>query len=466
MTSTLGSEDKALRVAIIGGGPSGFYAADSLFKSQLNINVDIFEKLPTPYGLLRGGIAPDHQKMKSVASYYERVAVKNEDHFNYFGNIEVGKDITIQELQTYYDALIFSYGSESDKSLGIQGEDLQGSHSAREFVGWYNGHPEYTELNFDLSQDSAVVIGLGNVAIDVVRILAKTPKELASSDIVSYAQDALKDSQVKNIHMIGRRGPAQAAFTRLEIQELGELEDCDIVVHKKDLKLTEASITESEDPKNSKAKKNLEILYNLSEKTPVGKSKTIHIHFFKSPKVIKGEKMVESIDFDRNKLIGEPFKQKVAPTGIEETIDCGLVFRSIGYKGTPIAGVPFDEKAGIIPNKKGAVISEDHKPITGLFTSGWIKRGPSGVLGTNKSCSQETVETLLNTLNNLSEAPNRDSDDLLEELSNKGLDVVNFLDWKRLDSEEVLRGSQIGKPREKFTSIKDMIKFIGATCLV
>jgi ferredoxin/flavodoxin---NADP+ reductase len=463
--SSLGSEKKALRVAIIGGGPSGFYTADALFKSNVSVQVDMFEKLPTPYGLLRGGIAPDHQKMKSVASYYERIAVKNEAHFNYFGNVEVGRDISIEELQSYYDALIFAYGSEGDKSLGINGEDLKGSYSAREFVGWYNGHPEYTDFRFDLSQESVVVVGLGNVAIDVVRILAKNEKELASSDIASYAQTELAKSNVKHIHLVGRRGPVQAAFTRLEIQELGDLQDCDIIVHKEDLDLSPSDLEEVDSPSNNKAKKNLEILNQLSEKKLSGKPKTIHIHFYKSALKINGNDSVESVQFEINEMNGDAFNQKVNSTGNEELLNCGLFFRSIGYKGLAIKGIPFDEKAGIIPNNKGQVIDINNNPVAGLFTSGWIKRGPVGVLGTNKSGSQETVGILMETLDTLPNAKNRDSDDLLELLTQRDVKVVTFLDWKRIDDEEVSRGKEKGKPREKFTSIKDMIKFMGATCL-
>ena len=236
----LGTESRPLRVAIIGAGPSGFYAADALFRSELSVKVDAYDRLPTPYGLLRGGVAPDHQKMKSVGAYYDRVANKNIENFQFIGNVNIGVDISIQELQNHYDALVFSYGAESDKKTGLPGEELDGVHSAREFVGWYNGHPDYQDLNFDLTQEVVAIIGQGNVAMDVARILAKNSTELSTSDIADHALKALNASNIKEIHIIGRRGPVQSAFTELEIREFGKLEDSNIIVHAEDLVLSDA----------------------------------------------------------------------------------------------------------------------------------------------------------------------------------------------------------------------------------
>ncbi|MSR88745.1 MAG: NADP oxidoreductase [Candidatus Margulisbacteria bacterium] len=429
-----------LRVAIIGAGPSGMYAADALFKLGISVEVDAFDRLPTPYGLLRGGVAPDHQKMKSVAKYYDRVA--SHPNFSFFGNVKIGRDLSVEELRSYYDACIFTCGAETDKKLGITGEDLPGSFAATEFVGWYNGHPDFQNRVFDLSQERVAIIGQGNVAIDVTRILAKTPQELASSDISAAAMDLLLKSKVKDIYLIGRRGPIQAAFTKMEIEELGHLEDCDVVVQPKDL--------ENCDPgDNHKAQKNLEVLRALSVKPREGKSKCIHVYFYRSPLEIQGDASVKNIVLGINRLENS----NAVLTDEREDLNVGLVFRSVGYYGVPIPGVIFDEKKGVIPNVIGRV-----EP--GLYVSGWIKRGPSGVLGSNKPDSTETVQSLLSDIPILTHCKNRSTDSLIKLLKSRHVTVVTFSDWQRLDAEEQRRGQEAGKPREKFTSITDMLSFL------
>lgn len=464
--SKLGTRENPCRIAIVGAGPSGFYAADALFKSGTSFLVDAFDKLATPFGLLRGGVAPDHQQMKSVGKYYERVALKNKEQFSFYGNVEIGKDLSVEDLQKHYDAIIFSYGSDSDRQLGIPGESLTGSFSAREFVAWYNGHPDYTQLDVDLSQDAAIVIGQGNVAMDVARILAKTPKELASSDIAGYAQEALKKSSVKTIHIIGRRGPIQAAFTQLEIKEFGELEDCDIVINPNDLQLSQSDREELEDPKNNKAKKNYEVLAQLAKKPIENKSKKVIVHFFKSPKAIHGTESMNAMTLGINALEGAPFQQKVRDTGKEEMVSAGLVFRSIGYKGLPMAGVPFDDQQGIIPNKAGNVLNNTGQAVPGMYTSGWIKRGPSGVLGTNKMCSQDTVNSILADLDQLQPCPERHPDAIKQLLKERHCHFVSYDDYQKIDAEEQRRGKEKGKPREKFTSTEKMLEFVQSICLV
>jgi ferredoxin/flavodoxin---NADP+ reductase len=457
MTS-LGTDSNPLRVAIIGAGPSGFYAADALFKTKLNVQVDAFDKLPTPFGLLRGGIAPDHQQMKTVGKYYDRIASKNADSFNFFGNVEVGKDISIEELKNHYHALIFSYGSASDKKTGLPGEDLNGCFSAREFVGWYNGHPDYVDYKFDLSQEDVAIIGQGNVAVDVARILAKTVDELKTSDIAQHALDQLAESNVKRIHIIGRRGPVQAAFNSMEAEELGKLEDCDIIVKTEDLILNEANQTELDHESNNKARKNFAILKDLSEKPLQGKSKQIEIRFFQSPYEITGSGNVTSLECDGITLEGEAFNQKATKNGEKISIPSGLLFRSIGYKGEQLEDVPFDEKRGTIINEDGRVKNESGEVVQGLYTSGWIKRGPSGVLGTNKPCSTNTVNKLIEDINNLIDCKKPDSDAILDLLKRKNVNVVTYEDWQIIDKKEVSRGEEIGKPREKFVSYEALLK--------
>eukprot|EP01047_Picozoa_sp_COSAG01_P002587 COSAG01_NODE_69_length_28801_cov_10.460038_13_plen_465_part_00 len=456
----LGSESCALRVAVIGAGPSGFYAVDQLFKSDKNVEVDLFDALPTPYGLLRGGVAPDHQRMKSVAKYYERVAVKNKEKFNFLGNVEVGKDIQIDELKEYYDAIILSYGASGDRLTGLPGEDLKNIHSAREFVAWYNGHPDYTDYQFDLSSESVAIIGQGNVAVDVARILGKTIEELKSSDIPEPVLKKLAESKVKDIYMIGRRSPVQVAFTEMEIKELGELDDCNVIVDSKDLDLSSSNKAELEDSSNNKAQKNYRVLDAYSKKQTQNKNKNIHIKFFSSPTNFEGEKKVSGLNCEKVTLEGEPFKQKIQYTGKNISYKADLVFRSIGYKGLSLKGVPYNEKKGVIPNKEGQVIDENEKPCTGLYTSGWIKRGPSGVIGTNKPCSTETVNTLLEQIENLNTAKNRNSEDLIKKLEESGCQVVSFEDWLKIDEIEVKEGQALGKPREKIIRREEALKKI------
>lgn len=448
--SQLGTESRPLRVAVIGAGPSGFYAADALFRSELNVKVDAFDRLPTPYGLLRGGVAPDHQKMKSVGAYYDRVATNNAENFAFIGNVNVGEDITIDELKTFYDALVFTYGAESDKKTGLPGEDLPGVHGAREFVAWYNGHPDYQDLEFDLSQEVVAIIGQGNVAIDVARILAKNTDELSTSDITDTAIQALKNSNVKEIHIIGRRGPVQSAFTELEIREFGELEDANIIVDAADLDLNEANQQEMEE--SNKAKKNYNALVDLSKEPKEGKKKKVFVQYFKYPKEMVGDTRVRALKMDKVILEGDAFKQKAIRTGEEFEIPAGLVFRSIGYKGLGLPGVPFDEDQGIIPNEKGRVHNLNGSVVPGLYTAGWIKRGPSGVLGTNKPCSTETIACLLEDVASLTPCANPSTEAVLELLKSRNVRSVSFEDWKVIESLENEKGKEIGKPREKFVS--------------
>ena len=380
-----------IKVAIVGSGPSAFFAADILTKKLEEVEITIYEKLPEPFGLVRFGVAPDHEKIRSVSKSFDKVLEK--ENVTLLCNKEIGKDIALSELRDNNDAVILAYGAQTDRALNIPGEDLNGSYTATAFVAWYNGHPEFSSYNFDLSGENAVIIGQGNVAVDVVRILAKDPSELEKTDIASYAVEKLKTSNIKNIYMIGRRGPVQGAFTDKELRELGELENVNIKVSENDLNLNEASKEELET--NPKAKRNYEILKSFLEKEFNPDSKTIHLKFFLSPTEIIGDKKVKQAKFSVNELSGKANSQKASITSKTETIDCDLFMRSIGYRGLKLEDLPFNDKKGTFYHTEGRITDENGVPIKGLYTSGWIKRGPSGVIGTNKACSNETVRSLI-----------------------------------------------------------------------
>jgi len=458
--SGLGTDARPLRVAIVGSGPSGFYAAEAFFKAELRVTVDMFDRLPTPFGLVRGGVAPDHPKIKNVIKVYEKLAANNEDRFAFFGNVTVGKDITIDELRHYYDAVLFTCGAETDRRLGIPGEDLPGSHTATAFVGWYNGHPDYRDLDFDLSGEVAVIVGQGNVSMDVSRILAKSVDELRGTDIAQHALDALAESNIKEIHLIGRRGLVQAKFTQPEIKEIGELAICDVVVNPAEFELCPACKVELEEPSNHHAQKNWAVLTSFLERGLSGKPRRYYIHNFKSPIELQGEGKLQRVILEKNRMEGEPFNQHAVGTGETEVLDCDILFRSVGYRGVAIPGVPFDERRGIIPNEEGRILDEDI-PVPCLYVAGWIKRGPSGVIGTNKPDSQATVHTMLEDLPELEPCAEPSSAAVTDLLKSRGVHAISFDDWKKIDEAEIERGKAAGKPREKFTRITEMLAVLG-----
>lgn len=452
-----GMKERPLRVAIVGSGPSGFYAARALFKSGTNAVVDMFERLPAPYGLVRYGVAPDHAKIKNVTAVYKKTAER--PGFSFFGNVNVGKDIGVGELRKFYDAVIFACGAETDRKLGIPGEDLPGSHTATEFVAWYNGHPDYRDRQFDLSGEVAVVIGQGNVAVDVCRILCKTADELKDTDIAQHALDALAESRIREVHMIGRRGPVQAAFTPVEIREFGTLADCDPIVDPNDLEINDVSRTELDDPRNTIRRQNFDALRSFAARGPSGKRKRFVPHFLQSPVELAGEGRVEKVILERNRLAGEAGRQKSEGTGVREELNCGIFFRSVGYRGVPIEGVPFHEQLGIFPNKEGRIMEGD-RVVPGLYAVGWIKRGPSGVIGTNKPDSEETVARLLEDVDKLPPCERPDTKAVFDLLSGKGIRVISFDDWRKIDAAEVNRGKKAGKPREKYVSVREMLNVL------
>jgi ferredoxin/flavodoxin---NADP+ reductase len=450
-------EGGAFQVAIVGSGPSGFYAAESLIRRVANVQVDVFDRLPTPFGLVRGGVAPDHPKIKQVIAVYEKVA--QSPRFRFVGNVTLGRDIMVEELRAAYHAVIIACGANADRRLEIPGENLFGSHTATEFVGWYNGHPDFRDSTFDLSNQTAVVIGNGNVAADVVRILARPVDDFRRTDMSEHAIEALSCSRIKTIHMIGRRGPAQAKFTSPELKELLGITNCSAHVEAKDLSLNDASRIELEDPSSGERQKNIGL---LASRTAVQSEATrqIHFRFSEAPVEIKGTDCVESIVLAKCRLEGSPFAQIAVPTAERVELRCGLVFRSVGYRGEPIPGVAFDQRSGTIPNVAGRCISGG-LPLPGLYVTGWIKRGPTGIIGTNRADSIETIDTLLADMAVLSSDQKPGLSAIGAVLRSRKVQAVDFAGWQTLDAAERRAGALKSKPREKFTLVADMLKLAG-----
>ncbi len=456
--SQLGSPENPLRVAIVGSGPSGFYATEALIKSGLAVKIDMLERLPAPFGLVRNGVAPDHQKLKQAIRLYDKIAKAAQ--FNFLGNVTFGRDVTVEDLYKTHHAIIFTCGAESDRKLGIPGEDLSGSYTATEFVGWYNGHPDYRDREFDLSHEVAVIIGQGNVAADVSRILAKTVDELKHTDIAQHALDVLAESKVREIHVIGRRGPAQAKFTPKELREFGELADCDPIVKPEDLILNAASQTELEDKSNVGNLKIYQLFKGFSERPPSDKKRRCHFRFLLSPVELAGDGKLQRIFFEKNALSGEPMNQSARGTGEKFAMEAGLLFRSIGYKGVPLPGLPFDDKRGVLPNTDGR-ITDNGSVIPGLYTAGWIKRGPTGIIGTNRADSVATIGALLADIPKLDDGMSKPGEGgLLPLLKERNIRHVTYQEWKKIDAREIELGVPKGKPREKLTYVSEMLEII------
>lgn len=459
--SQVGTATQPLRVAIFGAGPAGFYAAERLFKeTDVVVEVDLFDRLPTPFGLVRNGVAPDHQKIKSVTKAFDRIATNS--GFRFFGNVELGRDLTISDLRHYYHQIVYTTGAQTDRPLNIPGADLQNHHPATEFVAWYNGHPDFRDCRFDLTQEHVVVVGVGNVAVDVCRILCRTSQELAKTDIANHALEALRESRVKTVTMLGRRGPAQAAFTTPEAKELLELEDCDTYALPEEATLDPLSQKLLADADRGTVRK-VELIQKMAANRPSGKPKQLLIRFLVSPTELIGDDdgRVKAMTLVHNELYTtDAGTLRSRPTDQFETIPAGLVFRSIGYRGVPLPGVPFNDSWGVILNEGGRVLDPDTKqPRLGEYTSGWIKRGPTGVIGTNKPDSVETVE---NMLEDLREGrflqPAYPTAAAIEQLlAERQPRYVTFDDWLKLDALETSRGAAHGRPRVKYTRVAEML---------
>jgi ferredoxin--NADP+ reductase len=438
-----------LRTAIVGAGPAGFYAAGHLLGGERPVRVDLFDRLPTPFGLVRAGVAPDHPKIKSVVRVYEKTAAQ--EGFRFFGGVELGRDLHRADLLERYHAVIYAIGAATDRRLGIAGEDLRGSEAATTFVGWYNGHPDHPDREFDLGCERVVVVGNGNVAIDCARMLALSAEELRKTDTADHAIDLLASDAVKEIVILGRRGPAQAAFTNPELLELGELEQADVIVDAADMQLDDASQAWLDsDAADKTSRENVRILREYAAREPAGKPKRIVLRFLTSPVELQGDGRVERIVVERNRLEARDDGSLAArPTGERETLACGLVLRSIGYKGIAIPEVPFDERRGTIPNVAGRVVDGEHH-LTGEYVTGWIRRGPSGVIGTNKKDGQEAATSLRQDADaGLLNAPTNDGD-IADLLAERGVEPVSWQGWERIDAHEQELGAGV-RPRVKLT---------------
>ena len=445
-------------VAIVGSGPSGYFAAASLLKfadsdDDADVRVDMLEMLPTPWGLVRSGVAPDHPKIKSISAQFEKTAL--DPRFRFFGNIVVGEHVHAAELAERYDAVIYAVGAQSDRSLGIPGEDLPGSVAAVDFVGWYNAHPHFEEMAPDISSGRAVVVGNGNVALDVARILVTDPDVLATTDIADHALKSLHDRGVEEVLIVGRRGPLQAPFTTLELRELGDLEglgDVDVIVDPADLSdISDADVEAA----GKTVRNNIKVLRGYAEREPRGAKRRIVFRFRTSPIEIKGDGRVESIVLGRNELVDDNGRIVAKDTGEREEVPAQLVVRAVGYRGVPTPGLPFDERSGTIPHADGRIEGSRNE-----YVVGWIKRGPTGVIGSNKKDSQETVDTLLADLAgaDLADVDAEHSEALVEWLLSRQPKLITDDHWKLIDEYERSAGQEGGRPRVKVTSVAELLR--------
>jgi ferredoxin--NADP+ reductase len=461
-----GSEARPLRVAIVGAGPAGFYAADHLLRQdRLAVEVDVFDRLPAPFGLVRYGVAPDHQKIKAVTAVFDKTA--SHPGFRFYGNVELGKDLTLADLRAHYHQLLFTTGAQTDRRMGIPGEDLRGSHPATEFVAWYNGHPDYRDCRFDLAQERVAVVGVGNVAVDVARILCRTPEELARTDIADYALEALRASRVREVYLLGRRGPAQAAFTNPEVKELGELPGADVSAVPEEVELDPLTRAALEKTPDRATTKKVEILREHARRPPSGKPRRLVFRFLVSPVELRGNEagQLTAMRLVRNVLAATPAGTLQArPTGHAEELPVGLVFRSVGYRGVALPGVPFHESWGVIPNEKGRIIDPDtRQTLTAEYAAGWIKRGPTGVIGTNKPDAAETVAGMLEdaAAGRVLDPAHPDAGAAEALVRQRQPAWLSYADWRRLDELEVTRGRAQGRPRVKLTSAGEMLVLLG-----
>ncbi len=452
-----------LRVAIVGAGPAGFFTADALLKKQdLHCAIDIFDRLPTPFGLVRDGVAPDHPEIKRVTSKFEQVF----DHpsTRFFGNVTFGRDVTREDLRTLYDQVVYTVGASSDRRLGIPGEGLAGSYSATEFVAWYNGHPDYGDRTFDLSTQRAVVAGNGNVAVDVARILLRSTDELAETDIADHALEALRASRVREVVMLGRRGPAQAKFTNVELKELGSLNGVDMIVDRADLDLDADSEAALADDRT--ARRNYDFLKEVSERPRTDAERRLVLRFLVSPVEIRGPNAVQAVRTERNRLVTQADGyQRCEGVGAYDEMKAGLLLRSVGYRGAPLPDVPFDERRGVIPNEVGRVLDGPNgRPIPGEYVAGWIKRGPTGIIGTNKKDAAETVSSMVADTETVPRvaADGSGAAPIEPILAGRDTRFVRLEDWRRLDAAECARGEPQNRPRVKFVTVEDMLEAITA----
>ncbi len=454
------------RVAIVGAGPAGAFAAAGVWRVRGDAEIDLFERLPTPWGLLRGGVAPDHQEIKRLADTFERETLLRGGRL--FGNVEVGVDVSHDELMRHYSAVIYATGAQSDKSLGIPGEGLSGSWAATEFVAWYNGHPDYRGLEFDLSHPRAIVIGHGNVAADVTRVLTLSPAELEGTDVADHALEALRQSRIEEVVVLGRRGPAQAAFTSSELRELGHLDGVGLRVDPAEIELDPLSGSWLEEQGTFTARKNVELLREFAVRGERSDAaRRIVLRFLRSPAEIRGNGRVEAVRVRRNEIVPAD-DGSLRPRAVDEepeTVQCGLVLRSVGYRAVPLPGVPFDQRSFVVPNDCGRVLGPDGEPLPGVYVVGWIKRGPTGILGTNKRDALETVACLAEDLAaGRLPAPSYPERERIEALlAERKPDLVTVDGWRAIDTHERERGAREQRPRVKLSSRDELLATAAAS---
>ncbi len=450
--------DRPARVAVVGAGPAGFYAIEALLKNDVAVAVDLYNRFPPPYGLVRDGVAPDHQAIKSVTRIYEKLLAR--DEVRYLGNVTLGKDVSADELRSWYDMVVYAVGAQTDRRLWIDGEDLEGSYAATAFVGWYNGHPDYRDAEFDLSCEHVVVVGNGNVAIDVARILVLDLERLQTTDVSDHALAALRESRVKEVTLLGRRGPAQAAFTNKELKEFGQLDGVSVDVRSEDLDLDPVSqaLVDSESVRT----RNMKTLREFADASIEAGDRVVRFRFLVSPMEILGDDgRVSGVRVERNRLVEQDDgSMRPRGTGETETLGCGIVLRSVGYRGAPITGVAFDDRRGIIPNADGRVVGEDGSPLTGEYVVGWAKRGPSGVIGTNKADAAATVASMIEDLEGGTHLTADLDADPMRILRDRGVEVVDLEGWARLNAHESAAGEEQGRPRVKLCTVPEMLEVI------
>ncbi|KAJ0986060.1 hypothetical protein J5N97_004416 [Dioscorea zingiberensis] len=460
-----------LHVCVVGSGPAGFYTAEKMLKGHEAAKIDIIDRLPTPFGLVRSGVAPDHPETKIVVNQFSRVA--GNEKCSFFGNVMLGgHGVSLLELRQLYDVVVLAYGAESDRSLGIPGEDLGGVYSAREFVWWYNGHPDCKAMPLDLKNtDTAVVLGQGNVALDVARILLRPTSELAKTDIADHALASLQESTIRKVYLVGRRGPVQAACTAKELREILGIKGLHVHIQESDLV---KSPTDEVELENSRIRKRVYELFNKAatsqQSNPIMGQRELHFIFFRRPdRFVPSESSlhISGVRLEKTSLEenGDSGRQVAVGTGQFDDLNCGMVLKSIGYKSVPVDGLPFNIHQGIVPNIRGRVVNGaqlEHTEVEhGLYVVGWLKRGPTGIIATNLYCAEETVESVLEDVKrglaaSGSQKPGRQG--LLQILENKGINYVPFSGWQKIDSVEKLRGQLKGKPREKITDWEELLR--------
>jgi ferredoxin/flavodoxin---NADP+ reductase len=460
--------DRRPRVAIVGAGPAGAFAASSLLRAHPFVEIDLFDRLPTPWGLLRAGVAPDHQEIKRLDKRFDQETLQQGCRF--LGNVELGVDISHAELMRHFTAVVYATGAQADKSLGIPGEHLPGSLPATEFVAWYNGHPDYRELEIDLSVKRAVVIGNGNVAADVTRLLTLGAAELERTDVADHALEALRASSIEEVVVIGRRGPAQAAFTSAELRELGRVPGAELRVAPGEAEPDPVSRQWLDEEGTFTARKNVELIREFASASASasdaaarrsGAGRRIVLRFLRSPVAIHGTDRVEAIEVARNELVrSDDGLLKAKPVDEPtERVNCGLVLRSVGYRAVPLPDVPFDERHFVLPNDSGRVLAADGAPLPGVYAVGWIKRGPTGILGTNKRDAEETIGCLVEDLRrgalSAPERPDRAQLDAL--LAERAADLVSSDGWRAIDLRELARGRAEQRPRVKLASREELL---------